>query len=337
MQFNENNIRLTSAEMSQLWGAYINDSLAVCVLKYFLEKVEDKEIRPILEQTFELSESHLEKLTSIFTVENFPIPQGFTDEDININAPRLYSDTYFLKYVYQMSQLGLNAYSIALPTVTRADILAYFSECLTEFIELHKMTTNLLLSKGLYIRPPYIPTPKEVDFVKSKSFLAGWLGERRPLLALEISNLFNNIQRNALGVATLLGFSQVANSKEVRQYMVHGKEIASKHVEIFGSILREEDLPVPMTWDSEVTDSTVSPFSDKLMMFQTTALNGIGMGYYGASIATSPRHDLATHYARLSFEIGKYSEEGTKIMFENGWFEQPPQAIDRDELAKRKS
>nr|WP_299833927.1 DUF3231 family protein [uncultured Metabacillus sp.] len=92
--------------------------------------------------------------------------------------------------------------------------------------------------------------------------------------------MFDNIQRNVLGIATLIGFSQVAKSKDVANFMVCGKEIVAKHVEIFSSILREDDLPVPMTWDSEVTTSTVAPFSDKLMMFQTTALISIGMGYY---------------------------------------------------------
>nr|WP_245628163.1 DUF3231 family protein [Shouchella shacheensis] len=34
-------------------------------------------------------------------------------------------------------------------------------------------------------------------------------------------------------------------------------------------------------------------------------------------------------------EIGKYSGAGAKLMIDNGWMENPPQAPDRDELAKR--
>src|SRR5919205_84983 len=91
----ENNIKLTSAEISQLWSAYMNDSLSICVLKYF-------------------------------------------------------------------------------------------SECIDDSKNLLKKTGNVLLSKGLYIRAPYVTTPEKVDFIRKQNFLAGWFGERRSLTTLEI-------------------------------------------------------------------------------------------------------------------------------------------------------
>nr|WP_299833924.1 DUF3231 family protein [uncultured Metabacillus sp.] len=51
-------------------------------------------------------------------------------------------------------------------------------------------------------------------------------------------------------------------------------------------------------------------------------------------MATSPRHDIATHYARLTAEIGKFSNGGAKIMIKNNWLEEPPKAPDRDELVQ---
>ncbi len=191
---------------------------------------------------------------------------------------------------------------------------------------------NTLLSKGLYVRSPYIPYPEKVDFVKKQSFLTGWFGERRPLLSLEMTNLYSNFQRNSLGIATLIGFSQVAESKSCPIF-VRGKEIASKHNEIFGSVLREDDLPVPMASDTYVTESKVSPLSDKLMMFTVTGLIALGVGYYGTSISTSMRRDLTVHYNRIIQEILKYSEDDANILINNGWMEEPPRARDRDELA----
>jgi hypothetical protein len=44
-------IRLTAGEMGQLWFQYLNDSASVCVLTFFLEKVEDSEIKPMIEYT----------------------------------------------------------------------------------------------------------------------------------------------------------------------------------------------------------------------------------------------------------------------------------------------
>lgn len=330
---NPSNIKVTAAEISQLWAVYQNDTMLHCVMQYFSQTVEDPDIRPIVEHALELSQAHIEKDTAFFNKENHPLPVGFTERDVDPSAPRLFSDPFILYYLQQAGKLGVNATSVAVSLSTRSDIYDYFAECLSEYVNLQKQAIDTLLAKGLYIRPPHLPTPRGVDFVRDKRFLSGF-GDERPLVSLEVTNLHDNIQRNTLGSSTLMGFSQVAKSKQVAQYMVKGKEIAEKHVEIFGSVLRKDDLNVPMSWSLEVTNSTTAPFSDKLMMFHTTALIGIGMGYYGTSMSTTLRSDIIADYARLTAEIAKYSGEGAKLMIKNGWMEEPPQAADRSELAK---
>ncbi|QQK77963.1 DUF3231 family protein [Salicibibacter cibarius] len=328
------NARLTAAEISQLWGSYLNDTLSVCILRYFLAHVEDSDIHALLADALAISDGHIQSLTSFFNDEQFPIPVGFTEDDVNVNAPRLYSDTFMLYYLQQMGALGMNAHSMSTALSARPDMHDYFFACLKQYGDIHEKANNLLLSKGLFIRPPYMPYPEKVAFVHKKSFLSGWFGEHRPLVSLEITNLHENIQRNMLGMAMLMGFSQVAKTKEVVQYLLRGKDMAAKHVEIFGSVLSKDDIPAPVTWDTEVTASTTAPFSEKLMMFMTTALIGIGMGYYGTSMAGTVRSDIQTHYIRLSAEIMKYAGDGAKLMIDNRWMENPPQAPDRDELAK---
>lgn len=330
-------VKLTSAEITQLWTAYMNDTALICQLNYFLAKVEDEEIRSIIQHTVDVTNGHIETLTGIFNKENYPIPYGFKmDEDVDITAPRLYYDTFFLGFLNNLGQIALQAYSISMGLSTRADIYSYFAECHKEMTEITRQVKELLLSKGLYDRPPHLETPESYDFVKSQSFLTGYFGERRPLAGTEITNLFANFQRNAFGATTMIGFSQVAKSKEVRKFLVRGKEIAQKHCEVFGSIMKEDDIPVPMTNDTEVTDSTTYTFSDKLIMFYTTSLIALSVGFYGSSMALSPRRDVGTQYSRLTAEILKYSEDGANIMIKNGWMEEPPRALDRDELAKKK-
>ncbi|MGY0694489.1 DUF3231 family protein [Virgibacillus sp. FSP13] len=330
----EQNIKLTSAEISQLWTSYQNDSGSICMLKHFLQVVEDSEIRPIIEHALRLSQRHIQKLTTIFTKENYPLPKGFSEsQDLNIDSSRLFTDNYMLQFIKQSAQISLSGYGVAKSLAVRSDVDEFYAQCLAEVNRLDTMTKNVLLSKGLYVRSPYIPYPNKVDFVKKQSFLTGWFGERRPLLSLEITNLFSNFQRNALGVATLTAFSQVAKSKKVAQFFIRGKEIATKQNEIFGSILREDDLPVPMGSDTYVTESKVAPLSDRLMMFTVTGLIALGIGYYGTSISTSLRRDLTTHYDRFIHEILKYSEDGANILIDNGWMEEPLQASDRDELS----
>lgn len=330
-------MRLTSAEMTSLWTAYINDSAIACKFRYFFSKVEDKEIKPFIKKALDIANGNLKTLTELFQKEKYPIPHGFhQDEDVDVNAPRLYSDAYMLYYLHQAAIIALQGYSINLSTAVRADIYSYFSECITQLMNFLREVKELLLSKGLYIRDPYIPIPEKIDFVKKQSFFKGVFGEKRPLTGLEITQLFLNFQRNAFGAATLLGFSQVAQSKEVAEFLMRGKDIAKKHCAVFARILFEDDHPVPMASDTTVTDSTSFTFSDKLMMFYTTSLTALGLGFYSTSMALSPRRDLAVDYVRLSAEIATYAEDGAKIMIRNGWLEQPPMAADRDELVKEK-
>ena len=89
-----------------------------------------------------------------------------------------------------------------------------------------------------------------------------------------------------------------------------------------------------MTWDADITTSTAYTFSDRLMMYYTTALISLSVGFYGTSISVSPRMDLGVMYNRLSLEIQKLSEDGADIMIKNQWLEQPPMAPNRKDLAK---
>ncbi|MEW9674524.1 DUF3231 family protein, partial [Ammoniphilus sp. 3BR4] len=315
----EHNIRLTSSEMGFLWTQYISDSMAVCVFKHFLEKVEDTQIQPVIEFALSLSENHVKRITQIFIDEDIPIPKGFSDEDVNVSAPRLYSDTFVLNYIRQMSRVGMATSSLALSHAARSDFTDFYTQCLSSTAELNNRSGSVLLSKGLFIRPPFIPKPEKVDFVEKQNFLTGWFGERRPLNAIEITHIFINSQTNALGKGLIIGFSQVAQSKQVREFFVRGREIATKHIEIFRSILTEDNIPSPTTWDSDITTSTIPPFSDKLMMFHINGIIASGIGNYGVAMAASMRRDLSTHYSRLTVEVGQYAEDGVNIMIDNGW------------------
>ncbi|MEH7484306.1 DUF3231 family protein [Neobacillus drentensis] len=88
-------------------------------------------------------------------------------------------------------------------------------------------------------------------------------------------------------------------------------------------------------WDSEVSKSTIAPFSDKMMLFHIVTLVATASGYYGAAFALSQRRDLGLKYEMLIAEITKYAEDGANLLIKNGWMEQPPTFDDRDKLAKQ--
>jgi hypothetical protein len=329
------NIQLTSAEISSLWTSYMNDSMAYCVIKHFRKNNEDTEIQSILDSALNLSQLHIQQIAEILEQDNHSVPKGFNDEDLRIEAPKLYFDYFYLIYIQNMAKMGMKGYSMMLSYSSHPDILKYYTDCLTTSIELYNKTNEILASKGILTRAPYCIVKHKVEFIKNeKDFFSGIFNTKKILLSLDVAELFNNIQRNLLGEALLLGFSQVAESKEIREYMVRGKEITKKHITIFTTLLSQNDLPTLMTSDYLPTESKISPFSDKLMMFHITSLIVIGIAYYGQSLSTSIRKDLQVDYIRLMAEIGDYAKDGAKLMIKNGWLEQSPKSADRDELAE---
>ncbi|WP_191274178.1 DUF3231 family protein [Neobacillus kokaensis] len=329
----ENDIPLTASELAFLWAQYINDTLNICVMKYFQNICEDKDILPLIENSINISQKDIKIIAEIFSKEKHPIPVGFTDGDVNVDAPRLYSDSFILMYIQKLEMLAMASVSMAIGLSARSDVSQFFRDLLVSVSDLHDKARKVMLSKGVYVRPPQIPTLKKVDFVEKQSFLFDFLGQhKRPLTAIEITHLFNNVQTNALGKTMMMAFAQVSKNEEVKQFFIRGKEIAKKHMKKFSSILINEDIPAPMSWDAHVTDSTVAPFSDKLMMFQTTYLNAAGIGNYGMAAGTCQRMDLSATFTRLAAEIALFAEDGANILIKHGWLEEPPKSADRQAL-----
>ncbi|MFE4524911.1 DUF3231 family protein [Cytobacillus firmus] len=335
----EHQPQLTSAEIACIWAAYMNDSMSKIVLSYFLKDVEDQEIRSIIQYAFDLSSTHIEKLTQIFQKEKLPLPTGFTSEDVNMNAPRLYTDTFMFEYIGHISRAGLLAYGGFIAMSARKDIRAYFIEGLTEVTNLYDTGADVSLSKGLFVRPPYIAFSTKTDFVDSKKYLSGLnpFTKKRPLNAVEISHLHMNTQTNVIGGSLALSFAQISPRENVQKWMLRGKDITKKHVQIFTKALIDNDLKPPLSSKAAITDSTTPPFSDKLTLFLMGLLSSIGVGNYATAAAASQRSDLAMNYERLSIEIGQYAKDGADIMIKNEWLEQPPGTMDKEHLARNKN
>ncbi|MDQ0232657.1 DUF3231 family protein [Metabacillus malikii] len=323
-------IHLTASEKAYLWTNYMVDSMAVCCLKYFIEKCEDEEIQEVLKYALDLSEIHTKITSDIFAKDNHPIPFGFTNEDVNLSAPRLFSDEFVLFYTSHLANLGLSFYSKALSMVSRKDVHEFYRECISSSTELNSRTKQLLQSKGLYVRPSYIPDLPQSEMISKMGYLKGFLGKKRPLTALEIANLFFNIQTIEVTKTLLIGFVQVAKEKDVKDFLTRGKEMSTKTLKELRSYLEEDELSTATPWYTYVSDSTTSPFSDKLIMFHGAILSGGGIEQYGFSLATIMRRDVGLEYSKLIAEMMTYADDGMNLMIKNNWMEQPPMASERN-------
>jgi len=328
------NAHLTSSEISSLWKVNSYYSMLRCMYKHFLSNLKDPDLRPYFEFVISMFETRINLASNILKMEGQPVSKGFLDSDIDLAAPRLFTDQFYCYYSLKMARSGLELGALNLSHAIREDVREFYTESVMTTIKFYNDFSKLMLEKGIYVRPPAVNTFKEADTVQKQNFLAGFLGKRRPLLANEVEQLFYGIRNNIFGKALLTGFRQAARSEQLRAYMNRGVEIAGKHVDIFTSALRKEDIQAPMQSEVElVTDSTVPPFSDRLMLQHVTILNRIGITNYAMSMSASLRHDLSLSYTRLIAEVMDYGEDGINIMIDNGWLDEPPRIIDRQEQA----
>lgn len=128
-----------------------------------------------------------------------------------------------------------------------------------------------------------------------------------------------------MGMQMCNGFSRVTEDRELREYFLRGKNLCKHIVSSIHDVLEESEVPSASSWDQSVTDSTVAPFSDQLMLFIIGILSNLGMAGYGTGISTTMRRDISAMYANFLTKTGAFGEDGMNLMIERKWLEQPPQ------------
>ncbi|MCM3413153.1 DUF3231 family protein [Metabacillus litoralis] len=235
-----------------------------------------------------------------------------------------------------MSLHGCHGYAAAVTTSSRSDVRKYFTECLTTAAELVNRTKDIMLQKGVYYRPPIVQPPDRSEYVDDNNYLSGWFGEKRALSCIEITDIYFNLKKSILTKAVVVVANQVAKSDKVKKFLKKAVKMKEEHVQTFFQVLLKENLPSPPIFEAEISDSTISPFSEKLMMFQIGFLFSSAMVYYGTGWASSPRTDLSPKYMMAIMGDLKIGHDWINIMIENRWLEQPPLAEDRSKLAETK-
>ncbi|MDR6884094.1 DUF3231 family protein [Bacillus sp. 3255] len=292
-------VGLSSTELSALWSSYVSDSITVCLSGYLLQITEDDEIKPLIERSLKLAQTHMKTIQHLFNKEKFPLPIGFTEADVNVAAPPLYFDTFPLSYVYAMSRIGLTKYAALLSNTAREDVRNYYTQCLQSTSELYNDSVSLMLAKGIYDRPPMIPYPEHPNFIKKKeNILSKWFGPQRTLNVMEISEMFFNIERNYFGLILLTSFIQVVKDEAIKNLLIKGKELSMDQIKFINDKLFQDDLLGTIMVNTEVTTSTVSPFSDKLILNLINILNSTALIYLGSAISVTTRLEQSMQHSR---------------------------------------
>jgi len=327
-------VPITSSELANLWMTYQEKTMILRMLEHFLEHA-DSEAKQLLQTHYESAGKAIDIITEIFKHEGAAIPVGFTANDINKGVPKLFDFLYDIMYLHMMTKVEMSLFSLFCGISYRSDINDLFISWTAESQALNNEVTQFLLEKGVLVRPAFVSMPKEVHFVQENHYRKfGLFGEKRSLNTIEVSLIHHAIETNLVGMQLMIGFAQVAENKDVQQYLVKGMKLSKKIEVDLGEFLRQSYIEPPATHAGKATSSQIAPFSDKLMMYNTSLLTSFGLGTNAIGGAFSLRNDLPAKMSLLAKDIFTFAQEGGKILIKNGWMEEPPQMEDRNQLTQ---
>lgn len=330
----ENKLKLTSSEIGTLWGEYVNGTMTDVVNRYMVSIIDDEKIKAVFEDAIRTFEKQKQQIITFIEKEGFPVPIGFTESDLFKGKPRLFSDIFCLNYLHVMALHGLLGHTTALSVSVRKDLRDFYGSCDNDAKEMYNRTIDLLLEKGNFQRDPLFYPAENPEYVTSQDFTDGFFGKGRKLAATEIISISLNLKKSIMAKTLSIAFSQVAQTKEVRKFLTDSEKTADQQIKAFSKIMQTDNLPVPKSWETEVTTSTESPFSDKLMLYHIGFLFQAAQNYHGAGLATSMRTDLVAAYEGTILKNLMVTKQWFDIMVKNKWLEQPPLAPNRTEIAK---
>lgn len=330
----KNKLQLTSSEIGTLWAEYINGTMIDIVNRYMFSIIEDVEIKLLFDDAIKTFGKQKEQIVTFIKNEGFPVPIGFTESDLKIGTERLFTDIFCLNYLHIMTLHGLLGHSTSLAVSVREDLRYFYDSCDNDGKRMYHQTIDLLLEKGNFQRDPLFYPEKNPEFISSKEFSDGFFGKTRRLAATEIISISFNLKKSIMAKTLSIAFSQVAQSKEVRKFLEDSEKTADDQIQTLSKIMHADNLPVPRSWETEVTTSTVSPFSDKLLMYHIGFLFQAAQAYHGTGLASAMRTDLVTAYESTILQNLLVTKKWFNIMVQNQWLEQPPLAPNREEIAR---
>ena len=324
-------IELTSNEVSNLWSSYLKSSMELRLFEYFYASTENNEIKQVIEKMLNQSQNNLNELKEIYIKENLTIPLGFTDEDVRVDALKVFSDTFILYFCFDLTHLSMSTYPIAISDCTRNDVREHFQKNIAFSVKIQNEIVDLMLSQGVYLKHPQVAIDSKVEFADSMIYLNGFFGGSRPLNTAEIANLSRIVHRAQFSQMVFVTFNKLAKAKELKQHFSKGRDGIKKVLDSLQEVLDKENIPISASGDYNISNVEMSPFSDKLMLFfANTCLGIFCFAMISQAMTSSLRTDILSKLDKISDDMKKYYGLGLLLAIKEKWFEQPPQVVNRE-------
>ncbi len=83
-------------ELANIWGANYVNSLMIRLILYYKATTEDEDINQLLEEALTYSQHIFDETHKYLEQGGYAPPIGFTDEDVNLNGPKIFTDEYHM-------------------------------------------------------------------------------------------------------------------------------------------------------------------------------------------------------------------------------------------------
>jgi hypothetical protein len=318
--------KMSSVEFGALWLTYHKKGVILRMLEHFIKKADDPNAKELMSGMWERLHLKIIEMKTMIEEEGAVSPEGFTEEDVNLAAPKLWENGFDIMFSRILKEISFGLYALHLPSTYRQDIIELYKDLTNITEEYYGYFTHYLLENKFLSRPTYINMPKTTSYITDKSYVKGinLIGNKRPLNTVEFNNLYRLIETNISGMQLLDGFAQTTEDEDVKKYFIKGRDLCKEIISELSAISIKDHIQLPATPGGTVTNSTEAPFSGKLMMYCNYLLSGLSLGAGGFSGGFSLRNDLQTKYAIFAKDIFEYQREGTMIMISKGWLEEPP-------------
>lgn len=320
------NPKMSSSELGALWMTYHKKSMILRILEYFIEKSDDPKAMDLMSELWNQLHPIILEMKTMLEKEGAAVPDGFTKKDVHLEAPKLWENGFDIMLCRVLKEISMGMYVFHLTMAYRPDIIKIYRD-MTEVTEIfYGHFTQYLLDNNLNTSPTYVSMPTSTDYISDKDYFKGSniFGNKRPLNTVEFGYLYRNIEMNITGMQLLNGFIQTTKDEDVKKYFTQGRELCKEIISETSNILLENHIQPPATPGGTLTNSTIAPFSEKLMMYCNYLLGGLSLGAGGFSAGFSLRKDLQAKNVIFAKDMYQYQLNGVQLMISKGWMEEPP-------------
>src|SRR5262249_17250237 len=143
-------------------------------LEYFFETADDQRAKNITGGLWESLNSYVLEIEAIFKEQGMVKPVGFTKEDVNLEAPKLYDNGFDVMFTRILKEVSMGMYTMNMNMSYNNRIIKLYEGLTSITQRVYLLATQYLLEKGILSLPPKATMPKTVEFIKSKKYQSGF-------------------------------------------------------------------------------------------------------------------------------------------------------------------